>query len=210
MDENLLNPEELTSDKKHNLLFNEGKVHVERFQDLPNHTHSLEESNKVKHPQIIRKFVEQEVVKNYHPPAILNAVKEYAVEKMDLSTSSAQGFVFIHPNHIENLEKFGWLILIDSTHKTNQYDYRLFTLYICNGYGCWDVGAHFFVSNEDSDTISEALKIVQRFAVRWKPRYFLQDQSNAEENSIKLAFPGLKNGEQECEVIFCTIHLLWT
>ncbi|RHZ86875.1 hypothetical protein Glove_43g65 [Diversispora epigaea] len=254
--------EELTSNQKHDLLFNssewkegvpsnkrrktkirppnlcfakikvtqffqEGKIKIKRFPDSPNHMHSLEESDKVKRSQIIRNLVVQEAIKNYHPPAILNAVKEYASEKMDLvhgaldahligninkeqdiresiffleqhkyyverffiSHKSTNGFVFIHPNQIPNLEKFGWLSLINSTHKTNRYDYRLFTLYIRNGYGCWNVDAHFFVSNEDSDTISEALKIVRQFA----------HQSNIEEKSIKLAFPGLINGEQECE-----------
>ncbi|RHZ71904.1 hypothetical protein Glove_249g14 [Diversispora epigaea] len=267
MDENLLNPKELTSDKKRNLLFNinqplellaqefneewwplisnfstrkegipsdkrqktkirlshlcftkikvlhffkEGKVRVERFQDSPNHTHSLEESDKVKRPQIIRKFVEQEAVKNYRPSAILNTVKEYVAEKIDLSTSVKEFRLKEVTNITHKVRRALNAPLINSTHKTNRYDYRLFTLYICNEYGCWDVGTHFFVSNEDLDTISEVLKIVQRFAVRWKPRYFLQDQSNAEKNSIKLAFPGLKNGEQECEVIFCTVHLVRT
>ncbi|RHZ61250.1 hypothetical protein Glove_349g34 [Diversispora epigaea] len=32
--------------------------------------------------------------------------------------------------------------------------------------------------------------------------------SNTKENNIKLVFSDLKNGEQECEVIFCTVHLL--
>ncbi|RHZ57425.1 hypothetical protein Glove_388g20 [Diversispora epigaea] len=244
----------------------EGKVHVERFQNSPNHTHSLEESDKIKRPQIIRNLVEQEALKNYRPPAILNAVKEYAAERMDLdacvkelrrkevtnikykvrgaldahlignpnreldiqesifflenqkylverymiSHKSTHDFVFMHPNQIKNLEKYGWLTLIDSTHKTNRYDYRLFTLYIRNEFGCWDVGAHFFVSNEDSDTVAEALKTIRRFAVHWKPRYFLQDQSNVEANGIKMAFPGLKNGEQECDTIFCTVYLVRT
>ncbi|RHZ82220.1 hypothetical protein Glove_110g102 [Diversispora epigaea] len=244
----------------------EGKVCVECFENLPDHTHFLEESDKVKRPQAIRNLVEQEAIKNYRPPAILNAVKEYAAETMDLKSSVKElrlkevtnikykvrgtldvhligsserekniqesiffleqqkyqvesymisnkfthGFVFIHQKQIENLEKYGWLTLIDSTHKTNQYDYRLFTLYIRNRYSCWDVGAHFFVSNEDSDTIAEALKIIRQFAPHWKPRYFLQDQSNVEANSIKLAFPGLKNGKQECDSIFCTVHLVRT
>ncbi|RHZ77859.1 hypothetical protein Glove_170g31 [Diversispora epigaea] len=209
----------------------EGKVCVERFENSPDHTHSLEESDKVKRPQAIRNLVEQEAIKNYRPPAILNAVKEYAAETMDLKSSVKElrlkevtnikykvrgtldahligsserekniqesiffleqqkyqverymisnkfthGFVFIHQKQIENLEKYGWLTLIDSTHKTNRYDYRLFTLYIRNGYSCWDVGAHFFVSNENSDTIAEALKIIRQFAPHWKPRYFLQD-----------------------------------
>ncbi|RHZ75272.1 hypothetical protein Glove_216g134 [Diversispora epigaea] len=194
----------------------EGKVYVEHFKDSPDHMHSLEESDKLKRPQVIRHLVEQEALKNYRSPAIFNAVKEYAIEKMDLGASVKElkvkevvnikhkvrgsldthfignserkldicdsiffleqqnyqverymiphkftyGFAFVHLDQIENLEKYGWLTLIDSTHKTNRYDYRLFILYIRNSYGCWDVGAHFFVSNEDSDTIAKALIII--------------------------------------------------
>ena len=62
--------------------------------------------------------------------------------------------------------------------------------------------AHFFVSNEDSDTVAEGLKTIRRFARHWNLRYFLSDQSNIESNSIKMAFPGLKNGEQVCDIFF--------
>ncbi|RHZ62870.1 hypothetical protein Glove_334g92 [Diversispora epigaea] len=65
----------------------EEKVHVEHFENSPDHTHSLDKSDKVKHPQVIRNLVEQEAIKNYHPPAILNAVKEYATETMNLNSS---------------------------------------------------------------------------------------------------------------------------
>src|SRR5581483_8038870 len=87
---------------------------------------------------------------------------------------------------------------------------RLFTLYVRDGYGCWNVGAHFFVSNEDRNTVAEALTIVRQLEPRWKPRYFLADQSNIEANGIKTAFPGLQNGEQECDVFFCTVHVMRT
>ncbi len=102
------------------------------------------------------------------------------------------------------------LTLIDSTHKTNRYDWRLFTLYIRDGFGCWDVGAHFFVSGEDGDSVGMALKIVRQFERRWIPRYILADQSSVEANSIQLAFPGLSAGEQECDVILCTVHVMRT
>ena len=36
------------------------------------------------------------------------------------------------------------------------------------------------------------------------------DHSNIEANAIKKAFPGLQAGEQECEVIFCTVHTMQT
>ncbi|GET56479.1 hypothetical protein GLOIN_2v1789307 [Rhizophagus irregularis DAOM 181602=DAOM 197198] len=51
----------------------------------------------------------------------------------------------------------------DSTHKTNRYDWRLFILYVRITYGCWNVDAHFFVSNH----------------------------SNIEAKSIKKTFPGM-------------------
>ncbi len=86
----------------------------------------------------------------------------------------------------------------------------MFTLYIRNYYGYWDVGAYFFVSNEDSITITQGLKIIRRFAHYWIPRYFLSDQSNVESNSIKIAFSGLKNGKQECDIFFCTVHVMRT
>ncbi|CAB4475264.1 unnamed protein product [Rhizophagus irregularis] len=134
----------------------------------------------------------------------------YLVERYEIPDLSTYGFIFMHPNHLKNLEQHGWLSLIDSTHKTNKYDCCLFTLYIRNSYGCWDVGAHFFVSKEDSETVATGLKAIRRFAHRWNPRYFLFDQSNIESNAIKMAFPDLKNSEQECDVFFCTVHVIRT
>ncbi|RHZ86839.1 hypothetical protein Glove_43g6 [Diversispora epigaea] len=170
----------------------EQKVRIERFQDSPDHAHSIEESDKLKRPQAVRVLVEKEAVKNYPVPAIVDAVKEYATENMDLgtkgyqvklyTTQSTRGFVFARLKQLEKLQKYGWLTLIDSTHKTNRYDWRLFTLYIRDGYGCWDIGGHFFVT----------------------------DQSSIEAKSIVMAFPGLQKGEQECDIIFCTVHVMRT
>ncbi|RHZ59681.1 hypothetical protein Glove_362g17 [Diversispora epigaea] len=244
----------------------EQKVCIERFQDSPDHTHNIEESDKLKRSQAVRVLVEKEAVKNYLVLAIVNAVKEFGTEKLNLDMSvkelkwrevanikykihgsqntylvgasklttdiqdtilflkkegyqvelyethhqSTRGFVFAQSKQLEKLQRYGWLTLIDSTHKTNKYDWRLFTLYIRDGYGCWDVGAHFFVSKEDSDTVAEALIITRRFCSSWKPRYFLADQSSIEAKSIVTAFPGLQKGEQECTVIFCTVHVMQT
>ncbi|CAB4400369.1 unnamed protein product [Rhizophagus irregularis] len=96
---------------------------------------------------------------------------------------------------------------MDSTHKTNRYDWRLFTLYVRDTYGCWNVGAHFFVSSEDADTVSQALTIIHNMC-RWSPRYILSDHSNIEANGVKKAFPGISAGEQECEVLLCIVHKL--
>jgi hypothetical protein len=134
----------------------------------------------------------------------------YQAESYCVSQRSTKGIVFAHPKQIEKLQRHGWLTLIDSTHKTNRYDWRLFTLYIRDSYGCWDVGAHFFVSNEDGDTVTEALKIIRDKYCQWIPRYILSDQSSIEARSIKRTFPGIDAGEQACEIILCTVHVMRT
>ncbi|CAG8820899.1 8940_t:CDS:2, partial [Cetraspora pellucida] len=224
------------------------------------------ESDRIKRSKVIRDLVKNEAVKNYPPPAITLAVKEYAANKLGLGSSvceltrkevtnikykvrgpmeahlignsnlkldisesisyliekgylverysvsqrSTKGIVFVHPYQLKKLERHGWLTLIDSTHKTNRYDWRLFTLYIRDTYGCWNVGAHFFVSSEDSDMVAEALLIVRKKCCRWSPRYMLLDQSSIEAKSIKKTFPGITASEQECQIIFCIVHVMRT
>ncbi|EXX77321.1 hypothetical protein RirG_010920 [Rhizophagus irregularis DAOM 197198w] len=65
----------------------EQKVLIERFKDSPDHSHTLEESEKLKRSQTVQNLVMQEAIKNYRPPEIVNAVKEYATEKLDLGES---------------------------------------------------------------------------------------------------------------------------
>ncbi|CAB4483520.1 unnamed protein product [Rhizophagus irregularis] len=133
--------------------------------------------------------------------------KGYKVERYSTHQSS-KGIVFAHPEQLKKLERYGWLTLIGSTHKTNRYDWRLFTLYIRDTYGCWDVGAHFFVSSKSCKTISQALKIIRDSYCHWSPRYVLSDQSSIEAKSIKKVFPGINSGEQECELILCVVHIM--
>jgi hypothetical protein len=154
--------------------------------------------------------VKKEAIKNYNPPVITLAVREYATKELVLGTSvselkrqevanikykirepmektligdsnltsdisqcmsylliekgykverystyqSSKGIIFAHPEQLKKLERYGWLTLIDSTYKTNRYDWCLFTLYICDIYGCWDVSAHFFMNSESCETVS--------------------------------------------------------
>ena len=57
------------------------------------------------------------------------------------------------------------------------------------------MSAHFFVSNEDADTVVEALIIIRNKYCNWSPRYILSDQSSIEAKDIKIAFPGISAGE---------------
>jgi hypothetical protein len=83
--------------------------------------------------------------------------QRYFVESYCVSKQSTKGIVFAHIEQLKKLECHRWLTLMDSTYKTNRYNWHLFTLYVRNTYGCWNVSAHFFVSNEDADTVAEAL-----------------------------------------------------
>ncbi len=67
--------------------FFEQKVLIEQFKDSSDHSHTLEESEKLKHLQVVCDLVIQEAIKNYWPPEIVNAIKEYATEKLDLKES---------------------------------------------------------------------------------------------------------------------------
>ena len=88
--------------------------------------------------------------------------KNYRVEEFILQKS--QGFCFATSEQSKNLEHYGWLTLIDSTHNTNKHDWRLFTLYVRDSYGCWNVGVHFFVNKEKGETVTAALKTIRKFA----------------------------------------------
>ena len=152
----------------------------------------MDESEKLKHLEVVQALVEYEALKNYRPLAIVNAIKEYVKKNLDLGKSvkeleqvevtnikykvceplnthlidnpvkaadiqvaiaflqkeryqvenyqvlqkSGYSLVFACSDQLKKLEHHGWLTLIDSTHKTNKYDYCLFTLYIYDGCEC--------------------------------------------------------------------------
>ncbi|CAB5217091.1 unnamed protein product [Rhizophagus irregularis] len=60
----------------------------------------------------------------------------YHIKKYRISQRSTRGIVFAYPEQLKKLERHRWLMLINSTHKTNWYDWCLFTLYVWDTYGC--------------------------------------------------------------------------
>ena len=95
---------------------------------------------------------------------------------------------------------------MDSTHKTNRHDWKLYTLLARDQFGSWLSGGHFFVSAEEQKIVAKGLQILKRWAHTWKPRYFLIDQSAIEENAVKHTFPGIMAGEQNIAIFYCTWH----
>ena len=104
---------------------------------------------------------------------ILSAIKflaerNYWVERF-IIRKSCQGFCFTTLEQSENLVHYEWLTLIDSIHNTNKYGWHLFTLYIRDGCGYWNVGEHFFINKESSETVMAGLKTIRTFASHWMP-----------------------------------------
>ncbi|KAG0340077.1 hypothetical protein BG004_006554, partial [Podila humilis] len=233
-------------------------VRVEWHNDSPDHTHSLEEVDKMKRPDIIKDMIAKEANKPYRPPAIVATIKELSsngdlkdlashlhrqevdniqrkhrisqgtylvgastlgedmqdaiqflqskgylcqsftairtpskTQQSSESNAQTEGLFFADHFQLLKLQQHGWLALIDSTHNTNKHGWTLFTLYVRDSYCAWNVGAHFFLSNEDIAGITEGLKTVRHFAPAWTARYILCDNSAAEIASIKNAFPGI-------------------
>jgi MULE transposase domain len=85
---------------------------------------------------------------------------------------------------------------MDSTHKTNQLEWKLFTIMVRDTYACWLPVAHALMSNEFGELIAEFLLVIKKW-VTWNLRHVLTDDSAAEIKAFRLAFRGLMAGETE-------------
>ncbi|CAB4393486.1 unnamed protein product [Rhizophagus irregularis] len=161
------------------------KVRIERFKDSPDHSHPIEDK-------------------------IVSAVKEIATETLDLGECVKE----LRWKEVTNITNIKYKVREPlDTHLVGdpkrELDIRKAISFLKNR-GYLDIETHFFVSKEESETVAAGLKAIRQFAHCWNSRYFLSDQSNIESNAIKMAFLGLKNGEQECDVFFCTVHIMRT
>jgi len=56
------------------------------------------------------------------------------IQAISLDKTYGRGIVFAYPARLERLAQYGHLSLIDSTHKTNQLEWKLFTLIVRDQY----------------------------------------------------------------------------
>jgi hypothetical protein len=124
-----------------------------------------------------------------------------------LDRNLGHGIVFACPKRLGHLTQNGHLTLVDSTHKTNQLEWKLFTLMICDKYTCWIPVAHGLLSHEFGELIAEFLLVIKKW-VTWKLRYVLTDDSAAEIKAFRLAFLGLAAGETEVRIPEITLFLI--
>ena len=98
---------------------------------------------------------------------------------------------------------------MDSTHNTNHLGWVLFTIMVRSGHGRWLPCAHMLCDHEDGDIIGVFLRQVKIWCGgrgRWRLRYFITDDSPAEQRAVQLAFRGLNDGEQEVDHFLCRKH----
>ena len=118
------------------------------------------------------------------------------ISAISLDKVEGRGIVFADPARLRTLATHGHLSLIDSTHKTNQLEWKLFTLMVRDQYASWHPVAHGLLSHEFGELIAELLLAIKQWCT-WQLRYVLSDDSSAEQRAFRLAFPGLIRGEME-------------
>lgn len=57
------------------------RIRVERFKSTPEHTHTLDDVDKIKRPAALRELIEEQAGNSYSPPEIVAIVKEIAQRK---------------------------------------------------------------------------------------------------------------------------------
>jgi MULE transposase domain len=118
------------------------------------------------------------------------------ISAISLDKTKGRGIVFADSARLQTLATHGHLSLIDSTHKTNQLEWKLFTLIVRDQYASWLPVAHSLLSHEFGELIAKFLLAIKRWC-NWPLRYVLSDDSGAEQRAFRLAFPGLVCGVSE-------------
>ena len=102
-----------------------------------------------------------------------------AIRKIDNETS--HGIVFANANRIRILIRRGHLAFMDSTHKTNHLDWKLFSLIVRDEHAKWIPCAHMLSDNEDGDIVATFLILIKQWCGgAWRLRYIITDDSAAE------------------------------
>ncbi|MCJ1345134.1 hypothetical protein MMC31_003339 [Peltigera leucophlebia] len=139
--------------------------------------------------------------------AMLRALPEESAVKYEIMTVKrktdgliSHGIVFGKLSRLQILMRRGHLTLMDATHNTNRLHWKLFTVMIRHEYGNWIPGAHMLCEHEDGDIIAAFLATLRRWCGGeggWQPRYFVTDDSAAEQRAVGLAFNDFRNFKNE-------------
>ncbi|RUP52046.1 hypothetical protein BC936DRAFT_142698 [Jimgerdemannia flammicorona] len=54
---------------------------------------------------------------------------------------------------------------MDSTHKTNKHDWKLYTMLVQDVFGSWLAGSHFFINTEEQGIVTKRLQVLKQWAM---------------------------------------------
>jgi hypothetical protein len=94
------------------------------------------------------------------------------------------------------------IIGMDATYKTNKWGFPMFLLNVVTNHGKGFPVGIFFIEEETTEMIAEALSTVQAWTPTWQPEYVMVDKSDAEIGAVEAVF-----GEGT-SVLLCDFHRL--
>jgi hypothetical protein len=138
-------------------------------------------------------------------------IKEWSEEKdhhfflrpatEETQDKTGDNFLFIHQENWQArlMTMYGNAVsLLDATYKTTKYNIPFFMIVVKTNVGYIPV-AEFVTEDETSESIQEALQILQTWNPDWCPAYVMVDYSEAEINAVKANF-------QSAKVLLCAFH----
>jgi hypothetical protein len=125
----------------------------------------------------------------------------------------SHAIVVAKEHRLNSLRSRGYLSLIDSTHKTNYLGWYLYTVLVRDEFASGIPCAHVLTDGEDSQILTAGLRKIKQWCNRgraeskqWTPRYFLTDDSAAEQLAVQNAFKGIYDGELDVKHLLCQVH----
>ena len=84
------------------------------------------------------------------------------------------------------LQLYGQTIVqMDATYKTNAWGFPLFLMTVVTNHGHGFPVALFFVEEETTEMIAEALEILTTWNSGWQPKYVMMDKSDMEQGAVE-------------------------
>jgi hypothetical protein len=93
------------------------------------------------------------------------------------------GLAFVPPAWGGSLEVNDFVVLMDSTHQTNRWDWYLFTVLVRDSHCSWRPGACFLTESQHSNLIAAGLRAVRQLAPQFAPQFVITDDSAAEQSA---------------------------
>jgi len=125
----------------------------------------------------------------------------------------SHSIVFAKEHRLDSLRSRGYRSLMDSTHKTNYLGWYLYTVLVRDEFASGIPCAHVLTDGEDSQILTAGLRKIKQWCNRgraeskqWTPRYFLTDDSAAEQLAVQNAFKGIYDGELDVKHLLCQVH----